>query len=196
MITVKLNEFNGFNTMLLHIHAPHKDASKVDSKVLSHVLGKMDTYWLNRAIELGIPSLCYCTITATINAPLYWWVDLQRRCANCAVSLAPLGPHEVGMSEFSTEYMNSEERLRLCELITLLNDEHETWMNNSCEDSFHAWHGMLPQCYMQSGILTISLEELKLLFDTHVTATFNEWSGFFEALDEQGMPLSEYVTGW
>lgn len=196
MITLKLNEFSGFNTMLMHIHAPYNNADKIDSKVLSRELGKMDTHLLNRAIELGIPVLSYCTITATIKAPLYWWIDLQRRCVNCTITLTPLDPHEADMSEFSTEHLISEERLFLRELITHLNAEYETWMNNSCEDSFHTWHGMLSQCYMQTGILTISLEELKRLFDAHVTTTFNEWSEFFEALDEQGMPLSEYVTGW
>ena len=196
MITVKLNEFNGFNTMLLHIHPPHKDTDKIDSKVLSRELGKMDTYFLNRSIELNIPALEYCNVTCTINAPLYWWFDLQTRCAGCTVSMSPLEPHELDNSDFTMERMISDERLILVETITQLNALYETWMNNNCEDSFHVWHGMLPQCFMRRGVLTISLSELKRLFDAHVTSTFGEWSDFFDALVAQGMPLSEYVTGW
>lgn len=196
MITVKLKEFNGFNTMLNHIHAPHKDCDKIDSKILSQELGKMDAYWLNRALEQNTPALEYCSMTAWINAPLYWWTDLQSHSTTSTVSLTPLDLHELDNSEFTMERMIDDERLIMVKAITQLNALYETWMNNNCEDSFHVWHGMLPQCYMRSGVLTISLAELKRLFDAHVTSTFGEWSDFFDALVAQGMPLSEYVTGW
>lgn len=193
MIVVKLREFNGFNAMLNHIHAPHKDCDKIDSKIVTKELGKMDTYLLNRALEQNVPALEYCSITAWVDAPLYWWTDLQSHSVTSAVSLAPLNPHELDNSEFTMERMTGDERLIMVEAIKQLNALYETWMRNNCEDSFHVWHGMLPQCYMRSGVITISLAELKRLFDARA---FVEWSDFFDALVAQGMPLSEYVTGW
>lgn len=196
MITVKLREFNGFNTMLNHIRAPRKGLDTIDSKVLSKELGKMDSYLLSRALEQNTPALEYCSITVLVDAPLYWWSDLQSRCGVSTVSLTPLDPHEVDNSEFTMERMIDEERLIMVETINRLNGLYETWMNNNCKDTFHVWYGMLPQCYMRSGVLTISLAELKRLFDAHVTAIFGEWDDFFEALLEQEMPLFEYVAGW
>ena len=196
MINVNIVEFSGMDTMVQFLHSALESSMPIDSDFTNYKLGKNDAWFVTQNINKGGDCLKHCKVTCNIYASLYWCNYVLSLQICDAIRLVPLSMRELSLADFSVERMNKDERKTIYDAIFRLNSTYDRWMIHSCQESLTAWHGLLPQCFMRKGTVTFNLNSLKRAFDERVSEIFTEWEELFDALDENGVPLMEYVTGW
>lgn len=143
------------------------------------------------------------TVTADINAPLYWWKEYSTykvgTVANSCSTMHKIHSKEFTLDDFSHEHLRVAARNVLIDTIEALNAEREAFIgeaNEALKGDKQCWYSMiqlLPTSYNQLRTVQLNYQVLKNMYHARKNHKLDEWREFCKWIET--LPYSELITG-
>lgn len=231
MITFEKTEVSGWEAAIRGMRNPLESWSKADSWYgcrrgdYGHIdaydcdqrckgdcqfcLGENDRRLMEQLIKAGSDHakfLRYIDVTVDINAPMYWWKELDTykvgTVRNSCSTMHKVMAREFTLTDFSTDHLSEDSIVRLQDIINWLNDCREHYLNlpkSAVEEKKQTWWQviqLLPSSYNQLATLHLNYEVIRRMWFSRCKNPhkLDEWSVGFKTWVDM-LPYSELITG-
>jgi hypothetical protein len=152
------------------------------SDTIANILGEDDEILFNRLVkadegEVGQPhtaGLQQIVYWLGINAPLYWWKQMDR--------------YTVGFTQASASTMHNlmSRHLEQEDFEIIIPDNYLTYLNSLIDDGeFYTVNGLLPQSYLQERSVMMSLPTIIRVLSQRKNHKLREWNFFISEIKKQ-----------
>lgn len=183
----------------------------------AYIIGQDDRMLMRKLAAAGTDHAKFMrmiTITADINAPLYWWKEFDTykvgTVANSCSTMHKIAAKEFTLDDFSHEHLISDipdgskeyvtwdfdtfvaqDGLEL--IIALLNKYRELYLTT--KDKRYWWQmiQLLPSSYNQRRTVLFNYAVLQNIYHSRRNHKLDEWRDFCKWIET--LPLSELITG-
>ena len=200
MLEVKNTDVWGFEHAIRGARNPMNSWDKSDSGLVTmneadvelgyepiyeHVLGENDLDLAKRLCKAGTDHrkfLRQIMVSVDINAPLYWWKEFDTykvgTVANSCSTMHKIHAKEFTLDDFSTEHLEVGSMFLLRNVINMLNEARENYINT--KDKVWWWQTiqLLPSSYNQMRTVTLNYEVLRNMYHARKNHKLDEWHTF------------------
>lgn len=149
------------------------------------------------------------TVYLDITAPLYWWKEFDTykvgTVANSCSTMHKIAEKAFTLEDFSYEHLDIRTIKVLEEIVNVLNDYRDLYMNynandfeiKGCPSRKDIWWQMiqlLPSSYNQKRTVMLNYEVLANIYKSRRNHKLDEWHTFCDWIEE--LPYSEIITGY
>ena len=149
-------------------------------------------------------------VWVTVNAPLYWWKEADTytvgKVQNSCSTMHKIHAKEFTLDDFSHEHLIGQAYPILNELITMLNEARDSYLNFdeyfangeldkeiTCKkDVWWQLIQLLPSSYNQKRTLMVNYEVLAKMYRERKNHKLDEWHTFCDWI--KTLPYSELIT--
>lgn len=137
------------------------------------------------------------TVTADINAPLYWWKGYSTykvaTVANSCSTMHKIHAKEFTLDDFSHEHLSALSKEYLMSVIFRLNEARENYIVSKEKAEWWQMIQLLPSSYNQLRTVQLNYQVLKNMYHARKTHKLDEWHDFCKWIET--LPYSELITG-
>ena len=137
------------------------------------------------------------TVSFDITAPLYWWKEFDTykvgTVANSCSTMHKIHANEITMEDFSREHLLTASMMMLHQIVDLLNEAREKYLETKEKIWWHQMIQLLPTSYNQRRTVQLNYEVLANIYKSRKNHKLDEWHTFCEWIES--LPYSELITG-
>lgn len=174
-------------------------------------LGSNDHSLMQRLSNAGTEHRKYMRmmpVYVRITAPLYWWKEFDTykigTVANSCSTMHKIAAKEFTLEDFSYEHLDIRTRKFLEEIIKVLNDYRNIYINynpddfeiKGCPSKKDLWWQLiqlLPSSYNQTRNVMLNYEVLANIYRQRKNHKLDEWREFCKWIES--LPYSEFIIG-
>ena len=165
-----------------------------------NMLGEHDLDLMRRLGNAGTDHAKYrrmITVYADLVAPLYWWKEYDTykvgTVANSCSTMHKIQAKEFVIDDFSHEQLDYRSKCMLKDIISILNENRELFINS--KDKQYWWNmiQLLPSSYNQKRTVMLNYEVLRNMYYARRSHKLDEWREFCKWIES--LPYSELITG-
>ena len=165
-----------------------------------NMLGEHDLDLMRRLGNAGTDHAKYrrmITVYADLVAPLYWWKEYDTykvgTVANSCSTMHKIQAKEFVIDDFSHEQLDYRSKCMLKDIISILNENRELFINS--KDKQYWWNmiQLLPSSYNQKRTVMLNYEVLRNMYNSRRSHKLDEWREFCKWIES--LPYSELITG-
>jgi len=193
-------EIGGFDHAIRGMRNSHNSWDKSDSVFLPNLyIGKNDLDLMKKLCRAGTDHrkfLRMIVVYADITAPLYWWKEYDTykvgTVANSCSTMHNITDKEFTESDFSCEHIEGSGRFTLSELIDLLNEYRQDYIELHDKETWYSIIQLLPSSYNQKRTVMLNYEVLANIYKSRKNHKLDEWREFCYWIES--LPYSELIT--
>ena len=137
------------------------------------------------------------TVTADVEAPLYWWKEYDTykvgTVANSCSTMHKIHAKEFTLSDFSHEHLQQFMRNSLVGTIDHLNLARRNYLELRHKEDWWQLIQLLPSSYNQLRTVQLNYQVLKSMYHARKNHKLDEWRDFCAWI--KTLPYSELITG-
>ena len=130
-------------------------------------------------------------------APLYWWKEFDTykvgTVANSCSTMHRIHSKEITMDDFSREHLLTGSMFMLHQVVDLLNEAREKYLETKEMVWWHQMIQLLPTSYNQRRTVMLNYEVLANMYHSRKNHKLQEWHTFCEWIES--LPYSELIVG-
>lgn len=140
--------------------------------------------------------LRFLTVTADINAPMYWWKEFDTyKVGTVRLSCSTMHrihSKELTLKDFSTEHLGQAAVKLLDDTIWGINDYRKRFLRSDNKEDWWQMIQLLPSSYMQRSTVQLNYQVLRNIYNARRNHKLDEWCMF--CIWIKGLPHSELIT--
>lgn len=186
MIQISNEYVHGWEAATRGLRNPFNSWAKSDSSFINGVsLGENDLSLMKRLSTAGTDHskfLRMITVTADINAPLYWWKEFDTykvgTVSNSTSTMHKIHEKEFDMNDFSCEKLMDDSEGALYDLIFILNKYRDLYNDTGNKRMWWQMIQLLPSSYNQLRTVQMNYQVLKNMYFARQCHKLDEWREF------------------
>lgn len=218
MIKITNTEVYGWEAAIRGMRNPMNSWEKSDSGIcgeylatcekyanchMGYCVGTNDLTLMHKLSDAGSDHGKYLrmiTVTADINAPLYWWKEFDTykvgTVANSCSTMHKIHAKEFTLDDFSHEHLSNDKNAGIGVLLTVieaLNLNRELYLSGKDKTFWRNMIQLLPTSYNQLRTVQLNYQVLKNMYHARKNHKLDEWHDFCAWIET--LPYSELITG-
>lgn len=198
MIEITKTDVYGWEIAIRGMRNPMNSWGKSDST--GDNVGEADLRLMKQLADSGNDHgkfMRMITVTADINAPLYWWKEFDTykvgTVANSCSTMHKIHAKEFTLSDFSHDHLTTGAVETLALTIGWLNYYRSRFLDSGNKDYWWNMIQLLPSSYNQKRTVQLNYAVLKNMYHARKTHKLDEWRKLCKWVEE--LPHSELITG-
>lgn len=192
-----MNSWDKSDSYWTHVESAHT-GEEVRSQF---IVGDADKDLMMRLARGGSDDAKYrrmIVVYLDILAPLYWWKEFDTykvgTVANSCSTMHKIHAKEFTLEDFSCEHLYQSEELELMEeVIGMLNDDRELYLDGKKKNDWWQMIQLLPSSYNQKRTVMLNYEVLHNIYHARKNHKLDEWHVFCDWVER--LPHSDVITG-
>lgn len=167
------------------------------------IIGENDLSLMHKLSDAGSDHgkfLRMITVTADINAPLYWWKEYDTykvgTVANSCSTMHKIHAKPFALDDFSHEHLSNDKNAGIGVLLTVieaLNLNRELYLSGKDKTFWRNMIQLLPTSYNQLRTVQLNYQVLKNMYHARKNHKLDEWHDFCAWIET--LQYSELITG-
>ncbi len=153
-----------------------------------YVVGKEDLKLMSRLVKAGTSHrkfLRQIFVSVQVTAPLYWWKQMDQYkvgvTTDSCSTMHCIHKRPLEQTDFSIEHMTDEGLKALNQTLVVLENLRKSYLeNHTNKDIWYTLIKLLPNCYNQTRMLTMSYENCVAIFNDRRGHKLEEWHSMCE----------------
>ena len=203
MIKIEKTDVYGWEAAIRGMRNPLNSWNKSDSDrrfVMEYHVGENDHNLMMRLAKGGATHAKYrrmIVVTCDITAPLYWWKEFDTykigTVANSCSTMHKIHAKEFTLDDFSHEHLMNMERDLLCDIIDVLNEDRQLFVETNNKVYWQQMIQLLPTSYNQKRTVMLNYEVLVGMYRDRKNHKLEEWHDLCDWI--RALPYSEIIIG-
>lgn len=214
MLTIEKTEVFGWDATIRGMRNPMNSWDRSDSDwefvedpsiinpndEVKFVLGENDEDLMCRLCKGGPVHAKFRRMIAVyvdITAPLYWWKEFDTykvgTTANSCSTMHKIHAKEFTLDDFSHEHLTTSNINLLEQIIAVLNNEREDFLEFKNKDEWWQMIQLLPSSYNQKRTIAFNYEVLHNIYHSRRNHKLDEWHTVCDWIES--LPYSWIITG-
>lgn len=202
MLEMKITNVTGWEDAIRGMRNPLNSWNSSDTKIKDNniIIGENDLSLMKKLINAGTDHrkfLRMINIYTDINAPLYWYKEMDTykigTVTNSCSTMHKIHETSFSFENFSTERLLIEGLIEMKNIVTLLNETREKFIETKDKHYWYQLIQLLPSSYMQKRTMMFNYETALNIYNSRKEHKLDEWKKFCKILIEELPYFNEFI---